>query len=70
MYRRYEEGGADFVPSYLELLSRGGSAAPEELGAVVGVDLGDPGFWTGGLTIIDEQLAAAEQAARDAGRLA
>ena len=69
VYRRYEEQGADFVPSYLELLSRGGSASPEELGAVVGVDLGDPGFWTGGLAIIDEQLAAAEQAARDAGRL-
>jgi len=69
VYRRYEEQGADFVPSYLELLSRGGSASPEELGAVVGVDLGDPGFWTGGLAIVDEQLAAAEQAARDAGRL-
>ncbi|HEU5302740.1 MAG TPA: M3 family oligoendopeptidase [Acidimicrobiia bacterium] len=69
VYRRYEEQGADFVPSYLELLARGGSASPEELGAVVGVDLGDPGFWTGGLTIVDEQLAAAEQAARDAGRL-
>jgi oligoendopeptidase F len=35
----------------------------------VGVDLGDPGFWSGGLLIIEEQLAAAEQAARDAGRL-
>lgn len=69
VYRRYEEQGADFVPSYLELLARGGSASPEELGAVVGVDLGDPGFWTGGLTIVDEQLAAAEQAARDAGRV-
>jgi len=69
VYRRYEEQGADFVPSYLELLARGGSASPEELGAVVGVDLGDPGFWTGGLTIVEEQLAAAEQAARDAGRL-
>ena len=35
----------------------------------VGVDLGDPTFWTGGLLIIEEQLAAAEQAAKDAGRL-
>jgi oligoendopeptidase F len=35
----------------------------------VGVDLTDPGFWDGGLGIIQEQLDAAEQAARDAGRL-
>jgi oligoendopeptidase F len=69
VYRQYEERGAEFVPSYLELLSRGGSDTPEALGRVVGVDLADPGFWDGGLEIIEEQLDAAEQAAKDAGRL-
>jgi len=69
VYRQYEERGAKFVPAYLELLSRGGSAPPEELGKVVGVDLADPGFWDGGLTIIEEQLEAAEAAAKAAGRL-
>ena len=69
VYRQYEERGAEFVPSYLEMLSRGGSENPEELGRVVGVDLEDPSFWDGGLTIIEEQLTAAEQAAKDAGRL-
>ena len=69
VYRQYEEQGAAFVPDYLELLRRGGSESPEALGRIVGVDLGDPGFWTGGLLIIEEQLDAAEQAARDAGRL-
>ena len=69
VYKRYEEEGPGFVPAYLELLRRGGSDTPEALGAIVGVDLGDPGFWTGGLAIVDAQLAAAEQAARDAGRL-
>jgi oligoendopeptidase F len=69
VYRQYEEQGAAFVPAYLELLRRGGSESPEALGRVVGVDLGDPGFWTGGLLIIEEQLEAAEQAAREAGRL-
>ena len=34
-----------------------------------GVDLADPEFWDGGLTIVEEQLDAAEQAAKDAGRL-
>jgi oligoendopeptidase F len=69
VYRQYEERGAEFVPAYLEMLSRGGSAPPEELGRVVGVDLADPGFWDGGLSIIEEQLQAAEAAARAAGRL-
>jgi oligoendopeptidase F len=65
VYREYEEQGAAFVPAYLELLSRGGSASPEELGKIVGVDLTDPGFWDGGLKIVEEQLEAAEQAAQN-----
>jgi oligoendopeptidase F len=69
VYRQYEAQGAAFVPAYLELLSKGGSEAPEALGRIVGVDLADPSFWDGGLAIIDEQLAAAEEAAREAGRL-
>ncbi|MBM3661202.1 MAG: M3 family oligoendopeptidase, partial [Actinobacteria bacterium] len=51
------------------LLRRGGSESPEDLGRIVGVDLGDPGFWTGGLLIVEEQLEAAERAAVEAGRL-
>jgi hypothetical protein len=56
------------VPVYLELLAKGGSASPEDLGRIVGVDLADPAFWDGGLDIIQEQLEKAEQAATDAGR--
>src|SRR6266545_2759929 len=66
VYRQYEQQGAAFVPEYLELLSRGGSGPPEELGRIVGVDLEEPGFWDGGLMIVEEQLAAAEEAARAA----
>jgi oligoendopeptidase F len=69
VYRQYEQQGAAFVPAYLELLSRGGSETPEALGRIVGVDLADPGFWDGGLAIVEEQLVAAEQAAAAAGRL-
>jgi oligoendopeptidase F len=69
VYRQYERQGAAFVPAYLELLSRGGSETPEALGRIVGVDLADPGFWDGGLAIVEEQLVAAEQAAAGAGRL-
>ena len=69
VYAAYEQRGSSFVPSYLEMLRAGGSRSPEDLGRIVGVDLADPRFWDGGLTIIDRQLAAAEQAARDAGRI-
>jgi len=69
VYRRYEEEGDAFVPSYLELLKAGGSMPPEELGKIVGVDLTDPGFWSSGLDLIERQLDAAEQAAAEAGRL-
>jgi len=69
VYARYEAEGDGFVPAYLDLLRAGGSRPPEELGRIVGVDLADPRFWDGGLAIIDAQLAAAEAAARDAGRL-
>ncbi len=70
VYRRYEEEGESFVPSYLELLKAGGSRPPEELGRIVGVDLADPGFWASGLELIERQVDAAERAAREAGRLA
>jgi oligoendopeptidase F len=69
VYRRYEEEGEGFVESYLDLLRAGGSRPPEELGAIVGVDLADPGFWSSGLELIERQLDAAEEAAREAGRL-
>jgi oligoendopeptidase F len=69
VYRRYREEGESFVPKYLELLSAGGSKSPEELGQVVGVDLADPGFWDAGLDLVEEQLRAAEDAAREAGRV-
>jgi oligoendopeptidase F len=69
VYRRYREEGESFVPHYLELLSAGGSKPPEELGRIVGVDLADPGFWDAGLDLVEEQLRAAEEAAREAGRI-
>jgi oligoendopeptidase F len=59
-YRRYLDEGASFVPRYLELLSAGGSRSPEELAAIVGIDLADPGFWDAGLALVEEQLAEAE----------
>jgi oligoendopeptidase F len=69
VYQRYEQRGEEFVPRYLELLAAGGSRSPEELGQIVDVDLADPGFWDAGLDLVERQLQAAEEAARDAGRV-
>src|SRR5580704_8693441 len=69
VYQRYQQGGEEFVPRYLQLLASGGSRSPEELGHIVGIDLTDPGFWDAGLDLVERQLAAAEEAARDAGRV-
>jgi len=65
VYRLYVEHGQEIVPDYLEMLAAGGSRPPEELAAIVGVDLNDPGFWDSGLDLVAEQLDAAEQAAEE-----
>jgi oligoendopeptidase F len=63
VYGRFRQEGPDFVPRYLELLAAGGSRSPEELAAIVGIDLTDPGFWDAGLALVQAQLSEAERLA-------
>jgi oligoendopeptidase F len=63
VYGRYRQVGPEFVPRYLELLATGGSRSPEELAAIVGIDLADPGFWDAGLALVEAQLTEAERLA-------
>jgi oligoendopeptidase F len=63
VYGRYLHEGPSFAPAYLELLAAGGSRSPEELGAIVGIDLADPGFWDSGLELVEQQLREAEELA-------
>jgi oligoendopeptidase F len=64
LYSKYINEGKVFVPRYIELLSSGGSDAPEVLLERVGVNIKDPGFWQGGLDLlremVDEALALAD----------
>jgi oligoendopeptidase F len=69
VYERYEQTGAELVPRYLELLAAGGSRSPEEIAAMVGIDLADPNFWQAGLDLVERQLKDAEAAADASGRL-
>ncbi|UTI65877.1 M3 family oligoendopeptidase [Paraconexibacter antarcticus] len=63
VYGRYLEVGPAFVDDYVALLSAGGSKSPEELAAIAGLDLTDPGFWQSGIALVERQLTAAEEAA-------
>lgn len=65
VYGKYLEEGESFVPKYVELLSAGGSRSPEELAAIAGLDLTDPGFWRAGLDLVKGQLEQAEKAAEE-----
>ena len=64
LYSKYIDEGNVFVPRYIELLSSGGSDAPEVLLERVGVNIKDPDFWQGGLDLlremVDEALALAD----------
>jgi oligoendopeptidase F len=63
LVQKYKQEGPAFVPRYLELLSSGGSDAPDRLLAKIGVDVNDPGFWELGLRLLRDMVAEAEQLA-------
>lgn len=48
LFRMFQEEGASFVPKFISLLERGGSQAPHDLLAPLGVDFRDPSFWQKG----------------------
>ena len=60
LYRMYKEQGAAFVPKYLELLETGGSEAPRDILAKVGVDMTAEAFWQSGFDTIREMVVQLE----------
>ena len=64
VYRRYKEVGESFTDSYLEFLAAGGSQPPDELVKTLGMDITDPGFWDGGLAILDGMVTQVEELAK------
>lgn len=65
LLRRHDEEGPSFVPRYLELLRAGGSDSPPALLRRVGLEIADPGFWDGGLALLEAMVAEAETLAAD-----
>ena len=60
LLRRYDEQGDAFVPRYVELLRAGGSDTPPALLSRLDLDIADPGFWDGGLVLLEDMVAEAE----------
>jgi oligoendopeptidase F len=63
LYELYRERGPSFVPEYLDLLAAGGSEAPSDLLARLGINLRDTAFWGRGLGVLKRLLADAERLA-------
>jgi hypothetical protein len=55
--RLAERHRASFVPRCFEVLSAGGSDAPEDILAKVGVDLTDPSFWSKACKMVSDPEA-------------
>ena len=64
LYRLYRERGAAFVPDYMELLELGGSVAPAEAVARLGMDVRDREFWRLGLAEIERLVDSLTEEAR------
>jgi oligoendopeptidase F len=56
LYDLYKQQGSSFAPKYLEFLSSGDSATPQDLLSRLGVDLNDADFWNGGFRVIQGWL--------------
>ncbi|MDR1038167.1 MAG: hypothetical protein LBT40_16855 [Deltaproteobacteria bacterium] len=54
LWERYESKGAAFVPKFLRILSRGGSASPQDILAEAGMGPLDEKFWRGCLKVAEK----------------
>ncbi|RYG47532.1 oligoendopeptidase, partial [bacterium] len=61
LYQMAKAEGPSFEGKYLEMLTLGGSKSPEELMAIVGVDLGDEAFWRGGFAAMEALVTEFER---------
>jgi oligoendopeptidase F len=61
LYAVYEKAAEGFAERYLEMLAAGGTKHHSELLAPFGLDARDPGFWQGGLGVIERMIEELEE---------
>ena len=64
LYGIWREQGEDFVPGYMEFLAAGGSAAPADLLARLGVDVRGSEIWDIAFGELERMIDAAEREAQ------
>lgn len=67
LYDQYRKGEPGFENKYFELLEAGGADWPHNLVKKLGVDIQNPNFWKGGLTIFESMIDEAEKLATQIG---
>jgi len=55
-FQRYKKEGKSFVPTYIKILSAGGSEKPETLLKEHGIDISSQKFWQDGFEYIKNQV--------------
>ncbi|HET6458205.1 MAG TPA: M3 family metallopeptidase, partial [Nitrosopumilaceae archaeon] len=55
-FQRYKKEGKSFVPTYIKILSAGGSKKPESLLKEHGIDISSKKFWQDGFEYIKNQV--------------
>ena len=60
LYRRFQEEGEAFKPSYLRMLAHGGSERPEVILEEAGIDIHQEAFWQGGFDVVEGMVRELE----------
>jgi oligoendopeptidase F len=60
LYKQYKEEGEGFIPRYLDILTAGGSASPEEILTNAGINMRKEAFWQGGFDVVKKSLEQLE----------
>jgi len=56
LFQRYKKDGKSFIPTYIEILSAGGTKKTEKLLRESGIDITKPKFWQNGFDYIQDQV--------------
>jgi oligoendopeptidase F len=63
LFQKYQAERKAFLPKYFEMLSLGGSKAPEDIAKIAGLDIHAADFWQSGLSILEKLVSQAEELA-------
>jgi oligoendopeptidase F len=61
LYQQYRREGESFVPTYLKILSYGGSESPMKILSEAGLDIASPAFWQAGFDILAGMITELEE---------